>query len=668
MKPTRFFSVCCLVVLFLSSLVQAQVDRGELITGHPVTSEIQPSEIHHYQVDLKKDRFAFLRLMQNGMDIVIEVFDPMGNKVGEFDSPNGQNGPEYIAIHTEKKGKYLLEIRPLYKDQSPASYDLAILRIGPEAVTPEDRVDQLFTAWDNQDSPGAAVTVAKDGTIIYSKGFGLSNLEYGIPVTPSTVFHIASVSKQFTVFSVLLLEKAGKLSLDDDIRKYIPEVPDFGKTITLRHLANHTSGLRDQWNLLALAGWRLDDVITTEQILRLISRQKELNFDPGEEYLYCNTGYTLLAEVVKRVSGKSFAAFTDENIFRPLHMTHTLFYEDHEKIIKNRAYSYTPDGDQFKKSVLSYATAGATSLFTTSEDLGLWAGNFAEPVVGDAGIIEKMNERGMLNNGDTIGYALGQGISTYRGLHLISHGGADAGYRSYLGRFPEQGFSVAILSNDGSFDPGSIAMKIADIYLAGQLKSEEVVQQLPVAEKETVAVEVSPDTLDAYTGDYALQPGFVLAISREENHLFIQATGQPRIALRPLSTTAFESEIADAVITFHRDGNNQINLIRLHQGGQVMPAGRIAAFDPGSVELTQYEGNYFSDELLTSYLLSVEDGKLVAHHQRHSNIDLKPVGEDLFSGSAWFFNQVRFRRDENHEITGCDISSGRVRNLRFGKL
>ncbi|MCB0837049.1 MAG: serine hydrolase, partial [Bacteroidetes bacterium] len=195
------------------------------------------------------------------------------------------------------------------------------------------QIDQIFSEWNHKERPGGAVAVAKDGKIVFSKGYGMANLEYHIPNEPATVFHIASVSKQFTTFAILLLEKDGKLSLDDDIRKYLPEIPDFGTKITLRHLAHHTSGLRDQWNLLALAGWRLDDVITLDHVMALMSRQKDLNFEPGEEYLYCNSGFTLLAEIVSRVSGKSFAEFTRERIFTPLKMNNTLFYVDHEEIV-----------------------------------------------------------------------------------------------------------------------------------------------------------------------------------------------------------------------------------------------------------------------------------------------------------------------------------------------
>ena len=271
-----------------------------------------------------------------------------------------------------------------------------------------EKVDQLFSEWDKWDSPGAALAVIKDGSIIYKRGYGSANLEYNIAITPSTIFHVASVSKQFTAFAITMLAQEGKLALDDDVRKYLTEVPDFGKTITIRHLIHHTSGLRDQWELLAMAGWRLDDVITKQHILKMVRHQKELNFEPGEEYLYCNTGYTLLAEIVERVSGQSFREYTEANIFKPLGMTNTHFHDDHEMIVKNRAYSYAPDKDSgFRKSVLSFANVGATSLFTTVEDLAKWIQNFDDGRVGGAAVIEQMHERGILNNGGKLNYAFG---------------------------------------------------------------------------------------------------------------------------------------------------------------------------------------------------------------------------------------------------------------------
>ena len=288
--------------------------------------------------------------------------------------------------------------------------------------------------------------------------------------------------------------------MEDDVRKYIPEVPDFGKTITLRHLANHTSGMRDQWNLLALAGWRLDDVITKEHIMKLVEKQEELNFEPGEEYRYCNTGYTLLAEVVSRVSGMSFADFTQKRIFEPLGMESTLFYDEHEKIVPNRAYSYAPDVDGFRKVGLSYANVGATSLFTTVEDLALWALNFEAPKVGNDDTFNEMHTQGILNSGDTIDYALGQVINQYRGLNRVSHGGADAGYRTTISRFPDQRFSVIIFSNYGSFNPSWKANQVADIYLEDEFtEPRQAYRGNQPPQPEEVPM---PGSLEDYVGVY----------------------------------------------------------------------------------------------------------------------------------------------------------------------
>ena len=245
------------------------------------------------------------------------------------------------------------------------------------------RVDKLFERFNKPDSPGCAVAVVRDGRIVYEHGYGMADLDHDIPITPSTVFHVASMSKQFTATAIVLLAQEGRLSLDDPVRKYVPEVPDFGVPITLRHLIHHTSGLRDQWELLEMAGWRYSlDLITDDDVLELVSRQKELNFKPGEKFLYCNTGYTLLAQVVKRVSGKSLREFTEERIFKPLNMTSTHFRDDHAEIVKRQAYGYVPDKATFRLSVTNFDTVGATSLLTTVEDLAVWDRNFYDKRVG----------------------------------------------------------------------------------------------------------------------------------------------------------------------------------------------------------------------------------------------------------------------------------------------
>ena len=374
------FSLCITKIGICQSDIKSASETMNLEPAKSVERKMDRDDVHRYQLTLEEDKFLYTTVKQLGIDIVARILAPDGKVLEEVDSPTGDRGTETVVFVTEKTATYILEIVPFDPLTRPGKYVIKIENIAPAATTIEGRIDQLFVPWDKKDTPGAAVAVVREGKVIFSKGYGMANLEYDIPITAKTVFHMASVSKQFTAFAIAHLAQQGKISLDDPVQKYIPEVPEFEKTITVRHLVHHISGLRDQWTLLMMAGWRLDDVITKDHILSLVKNQKDLNFEPGARYMYSNTGYTLMAEIVARVSGKSFAQWTKENIFDPLQMEQTLFYDDHEKIVKNRAYSYYSGDEGYKKSVLSYANVGATSLFTTVEDLSLWVMK-AKPVI-----------------------------------------------------------------------------------------------------------------------------------------------------------------------------------------------------------------------------------------------------------------------------------------------
>jgi CubicO group peptidase (beta-lactamase class C family) len=524
------------------------------------------------------------------------------------------------------------------------------------------KVDSLFSQFNNSNSPGCAVGIMQDGEIIYERGYGLANLEYGIPITPKTIFHIASVSKQFTAFSIVLLAQQGKISLGDDIRKYLPEVPDFGKKITIRNLIYHTSGLRDQWELLLIGGWRLDDVITQGQILKLVSHQKELNFSPGDEYMYCNTGYTLLAEIVSRVSGKSFDEFTRENIFNPLEMENTHFHLDHQEIVKNRAYSYNPDGDNyFKNAVLSYANGGATSLFTNIDDMAKWINNFSNSVVGGKEAINQMMERGTLNSGTKNDYAFGIVLNNYKSLSRIVHDGGDAGFRTNVSIFPDQNFAVMVFANLGTIDAGGYANKIADIYLADKLEQD------PLSEnpKERKEIEVNPEIYNQYTGSYQLFPGFILTFTKEENKLIGQATGQHEFQIFPESENEFFLKVVDAQITFEKPVDGVCNKIILHQNGQHMPGNRVEVAMPSIDELKEFEGDFYSDELGTTVTMLVKDSSLYGCDRRNEDLKFIFSGKDTGTAGQGI---IKFLRDEENRITGMTVSTGRVRNLKFVKL
>ena len=343
----------------------------------------------------------------------------------------------------------------------------------------ERKIDSLFSNY-NSSTPGVAIAIMKDGNIVFKKGYGSANLEYDIPIAPQTVFNIASVSKQFTAFSIYLLEKEDKLSFEDDIKKYFPDLPGYGKPIRIKHLLAHTSGLRDQAALRALAGWHWEDIGTTEQILKLVKKQKELNFETGTAYSYSNTGYTLLAEIVSKVSGQSFSEFTRKNIFDPLGMPNTQFIDDYHKVIKNSAYSYEKKDGKYVKVALSYSNPGPSGLMTTVEDLAKWTANFHTPRIGDSRLISEFNKVSLLdnnkpvvwsaNNGDTTFHAKGQLHWKYKGLSAISHGGHTAGFRAVLTRFPENNFAIATLSNDEHYQMLGKVLPIVELYLKDELR------------------------------------------------------------------------------------------------------------------------------------------------------------------------------------------------------
>ncbi len=385
----------------------------------------------------------------------------------------------------------------------------------PDTLSRE--VDRLFREWHRPDSPGAAVLVMRDGEILHARGYGMASLEHGVPIDTRTVFDIASVSKQFAAFAVALLEADGALSVDDDVRRHIPELPDFGHTITIRHLIHHTSGLRDWPGTLSMAGWDYEDVLSYDQILRMARHQEELNFPPGSEYAYSNTGYNLLAEVVARVSGMSFREFTRERIFEPLGMERTHFHDDHGEVVPDRAESYRPRGsdasDGFRRVTNNLTALGSSSLFTTVEDLARWIRNFEDPRVGGEALVERMSQRGVLNDGDTIAYAWGQSVGSLGGMHGVRHGGSWAGYRSTLLRLPEERFAVVILANTSAMNPGALAEEVARLHLADRLPP-------PVAEAPREDDQAAPDTpgadgegpepwlpdpnaLEEYAGQYA---------------------------------------------------------------------------------------------------------------------------------------------------------------------
>jgi len=528
------------------------------------------------------------------------------------------------------------------------------------------RVDKLFAQWDKPGSPGCALAVIENGKTIYERGYGSANLECSIPITPERVFYVGSCSKQFTAMSVALLAHQGKLSLDDDIRKYVPEMPDYGSPITVRQLIHHTSGLRDYLSLLGIAGLDFGSYHKSD-VLELIARQKELNFKPGDQYLYSNSGYFLLAVIVERVSGKSFREFTQENIFDPLGMIHTHFHDDYTMLIKNRASGYFPaDQGVFRNFISTFDCVGSGGLFTSVEDLYFWDQNFYAMRVGGPDVHQMTLTPGILNNGEKLDYAFGLTLGSYKGLQTVEHGGALGGYRAEILRFPDQKFSVICLSNLGSFNPSKLSYQVADIYLADKFIKDKSAASFKPAE-ERKFIQLPADELKEKAGLYVqMESGTLIQVALKNEKLFLETMGLS-FALGAVNEDEFYALEAPVslVVKFEKpEGTKPGRLSLYQQEEKPVIFESIPILELSPEQLAGYAGDYFSDELQTTFRLAVKEGKLHFVHKNAPMGSLVPTLLDKFSVEDM---ALRFIRESGQKISGFRLDAGRVKNLLFVK-
>ncbi len=532
------------------------------------------------------------------------------------------------------------------------------------------KVDALFARWDKPDSPGCALGVIKDGSFIYKRGYGMANLDYNIPISPDTSFYIASTSKQFTAMSIALLAREGKISLDDDIRKYLPEIPQYQSPVTIRHLIYHTSGIRDYLELTDLAGRHTEDVNTDDDFIKLIARQKNLNFKPGEKYLYSNSGYFLLSQIVKRVSGKSLRVFADENIFKPLGMVNTRFHDDRSEIIKNRATGYFPrKGGGFSVLITNFDGVGDGGLFTSVEDLLLWNQNFYNnKLAGGADLINNLFTTGTLNNGEKTDYAFALMTSDYKGLKMISHGGSFNGFRAEMLRFPEQKFSVICLCNLGSIDATGLARKVADIFLEKQLK-QPAKDDGNGAVSESAFLKLSEQELAGVAGLYfnptnvthrrvIVKDGKLLFVINANNAFELKAISASRFLMPDIP--------AKVEVSFSPPQPGKVKNMQVAGGGgkpEIFEPIKPAAYTPE--ELSKFAGTFYNEELDAKYVFSIKENKLTVR-VGSEEVPLEALFTDAFASPQGQI--IRFKRDQQNRITGFSLSSGRVKEILFSKM
>jgi CubicO group peptidase (beta-lactamase class C family) len=541
----------------------------------------------------------------------------------------------------------------------PQSWGQAV----PDSI--RTKLDNLFSPWNNTNSPGWAIGIVRNDSLIYAKGYGMANLEYSIPITPETIFHMASVSKQFTAYSIVLLARQGKLKLDDDIHKYLTWFPDLKEKITIRQLLNHTSGIRDQWQLLAIAGTRLDDVITQEQIIKVLSKQQALNFKPGEQWNYSNSGFTILAEIVKSITGQSLRKFTDSAIFKPLGMKNTHFHDDYTEIEKNRAYSYQRENPfKFSNSVLSYSNAGATSLFTNINDLSKWVMNFYNPVVGSQADIEQLVQKGKLNSGVELNYALGISSDKYNGWKQYSHSGGDAGFRTYLTVFPELKMGFFVFSNLGDVNVYEKTYSMANLFI------NDTTVKAPVADitiDSSKAILKDEPRIANFAGNFISEDGAQFNFILSNHKLYWERYGRSDLLYTGPKDSFFVAKAPEVKFVFNttKDKSVQVN--------QYWPDNSrlLAKYNTDSIQAKQqqqYTGVYYCPELDCKYTIILKDRALVMTNNKYDDSKLKLVGADHLFTDYWWMGHLKILRDGQHKITGFEVNDGRIRHLRFNKI
>jgi CubicO group peptidase (beta-lactamase class C family) len=569
----------------------------------------------------------------------------------------GRGGPETFAFATDTAGGYVIEVAPATAGKGGA-VRVQLTRSEAVATTPEAKVDQA-AAQLYQDTPGAVVGVIKSGQLAFVKGYGAADLTYGMPFTAETPTNIGSSSKQFTGFALALLASRGQLSLDDDVRKHIPELKNFGPTITLRHLLTHTTGYREFINTLIIEGRQVleGDYIAPDEVIKVINRQPALQNAPGAEFNYNNSAFSLATIVAERVTGRPFAEWMRDEVFLPLGMTRTWVRANPGQIIPGRSVGYIPGDGGFREVRDLHGSAGAGGIYTTPGDAARWMHNLKTGKLGGPAVVKELTTSFVLNSGKPSNYGYGVFLDSTRGLRRWQHGGNDIAHSSTFVYYPDLDAGYVVFSNYQGV-PGGIAGVVAEAFFGPHMTAS----QRPTA---TAGVEVPASTLRRYAGKYEMATlgGMIVTVELQAGQLRLQVPGQQALPLRATSMTSFEVVGAPARITFNAAGDGPVEGLTFEQGGE-HPGKRVVE---KPVDLNSFTGRYFSEELETFYDLRVEDGKLVIRHRRFGPVALTHANGDTFSGTLPV-TQVVFQRDEQGKVTGFEAGNGRARGILFKQV
>jgi CubicO group peptidase (beta-lactamase class C family) len=527
------------------------------------------------------------------------------------------------------------------------------------------KIDSLFKNWNSPNAPGGAVGIIRNDSLIYAKGYGMANLELHIAITPRSIFYMCSVSKQFTGYCISLLVRQGKINLADDIHRYLPWMPEFGKKITVSHLLHHTSGIRDDIGLAAIAGVSLDGMLTQNAALQLLKKQRTLNFAPGDQYSYSNSNFVLLSEIVKTVSGQTFRDFADSAIFKPLGMIDSRFVDDYQELVTDRVPSYySPDGKTYQNSNQNIYTLGDGGLFTNIDDMARWAMNFYNPKAGDKKDIEQTTQKGRLNNGKEITYAFGIEVDSSRGWKRLSHNGGLAGYNTAIHIYPDLKMSFIVFGNGGDGSAYDKPDRLAELFIPDTRKKSGASSGNPFQRDSADTYLANPDNYRILTGDYIGETGYRLSCSIVNNKLWIN----DRLLLAHDSGYHFTlSFYSPSKYDFHvTKAGGYFDLIspEFDKPLRMVKANRDTASSDGV--LAQYTGNYYSPELDCNRQIVLKNHQLYFTGNNRPDASITLYGKNYMQSSSDMDNIV-ITRKKNGEIDGFELNDGSIMHLRFNK-
>ena len=527
-------------------------------------------------------------------------------------------------------------------------------------------IDSLFMGWNKPNHPGGSIAVMQNGKVVFSKGYGLSSLEYLSPNSTETIFNIGSISKQFTAMGIVLLEEQGKLSFDDDVKKHIPEFPDFGNTITIRHLLHHTSGLRDIHGLLALAGWRGSDEINNDDVNRILLKQNKLNFTPEDKLMYSNTGYIIMVTIIESITGQKFKSWMKQNIFEELGLINTYVEDQFDRVVVNNATSYHME-DEFTRNIDYWNYIGSGNLHSTTSDMLKWSNNFSNPKEGWQSAFEKLQITGVFNDGKKSYYGFGLRIEKHMGKKIIQHGGSIGGFRAVLRCYPDDELNIVLLTNFRGSDIIYRADKIAEFILTreeNKVKPEE--ENSP--EDPYQFIKLSKKKLSKFEGTYwEINEKYGRKIYVKNDTLMYSRSGGSENALIPISKNTFKMLGVDVklIVKFEVKPSKMTVLVEEEPPYIFELIDGVEKAD--KKELSGYIGRYYSPEMETNYSLTVEKGEAYVHFMKFGKIKLKRIYKDKFEGS-WPVNNLEIKRNKRSKVIGLQITNGRTMNVWFDKI